>query len=81
MFLNVLMMQMQWVARDRTANNAETDIKAKFNLVVFHTVVLKISACIVNRQNTTHVSRVSSIKLTERHVSVRRGPSSGPQEL
>jgi hypothetical protein len=25
----VLMMQMQWVAKDRTANNAETDIKAK----------------------------------------------------
>ena len=31
--------------------------------------------------NTTHLSRVSSIKLTGRHVSVYRRPSSGPQKL
>ena len=31
--------------------------------------------------NTTHWSRVSSIKLTGLHVSVYRRPSSGPQEL
>ena len=47
----------------------------------FISSVLLVVSLYCKPSNTTHMSRVSSIKLTGRHVSVYRRPSSGPQEL